>query len=181
MSLVRCAAIVLLVALLSGCGDNLTPSGSDLRPALQPGSTGPAVGQSAPPFAVSDSSGATVTLTTALAGRKGIVLYCTMWCSSCEEQTAQLQSMAASFPEVGFYLVDYVSGTVTEAATAAVANGVTGAAVVTLADTEHALLNAFQGTMGTTVLVDAAGVVRMNEDFRDGARLRAMLGAPSQP
>lgn len=179
MSSVRFAAL-LLVALLSGCGDNLAPSGSDLRTEIEPGSAGPAVGQNAPAFAVSDISGATVTLASALAGRKGIVLYFTMWCPSCEEQTAQLQTMIVSFPEVGFYLVDYVSGTVTEAGAAAVANGVTGVGLVTLADTGRVLANALQGTMGTTVLIDAAGVVRMNEDFRDGTRLRALMGGLPQ-
>jgi hypothetical protein len=29
--------------------------------------------------------------------------------------------------------------------------------------------------MGTTVVVDNTGIIRMNEDFRDGTRLQATL------
>jgi hypothetical protein len=29
--------------------------------------------------------------------------------------------------------------------------------------------------MGTTVVIDKAGVVRMNEDYKDGLRLQAVL------
>jgi len=171
------AAVLLLVVLCSGCGDNLLPSGDDKRPPVQAGSVGPGVGQSAPDFSVSDSDGVPVTLASALAGRKGIVLYFTMWCPSCDVQTSQLQTVIPSFPGVGFYLVDYVSGSVSEAGSSALANGYSGVGFTTLADTSHLLLNGLQGTMGTTVLIDATGVIRLNEDYRDGTRLMAALAA----
>jgi hypothetical protein len=82
-----------------------------------------------------------------------------------------------SFPGVGFYLVDYVSGTVFDAGAAALADGYTGVGFTVLADTGHALMNGLQGTMGTTVVIDAAGVIRLNEDYRDGARVKAVLAA----
>jgi peroxiredoxin len=175
MRFARFCLILLLVAGLSGCGDNLVPSDSDRRPAVQSGSTGPSVGQNAAAFSVSDISGSTVTLASALAGRRGIVLYFTMWCPSCDEQTAQLQTMIPALPDVGFYLVDYVSGSVADAGAAALANGFTGVGFSILADTGHELQDAFQGTMGTTVVIDAAGVIRLSEDFRDGTRLQSVL------
>ncbi|HEY5973165.1 MAG TPA: redoxin domain-containing protein, partial [Geobacteraceae bacterium] len=76
--------LLLLLCGLSACGDNLFPSGEDKRPTVQPGTTGPAVGQNAPAFTVSDTAGASVTLASALAGKKGIVLYFTMWCPICD-------------------------------------------------------------------------------------------------
>jgi len=30
--------------------------------------------------------------------------------------------------------------------------------------------------MGTTVVIDSAGIVNMNEDYKDGVKLRAVLG-----
>lgn len=164
------------LSVLSGCGDNLAPSGEDQRPTVQAGSTGASVGQKAADFSVSDTNGNTVSLASALAARKGAVFYFTMWCPICDTHMSSIRSgIAPSFPSVGFYLVDYVSGSVSDASGAASANGYAGGIFTTLADTNHTLLNNFQGTMGTTVVVDNAGLIRMNEDFRDGTRLQATL------
>jgi peroxiredoxin len=177
MCFARLVAFLALLALLGGCGDNLIPSGEDQRPSVQVGTTGAGVGQHAPTFTVSDTEGRAVTLDSALAGKRGIVLYFTMWCPSCDVQMAQLQGVIPTFPGVGFYLVDYVSGTVADAGAAALADGYTGVGFTTLADTSHTLLDGFQGTMGTTVVIDAAGVIRLNEDYRDGARVKVVLAA----
>jgi len=164
------------LSLLSGCGDNLAPSGSDQRPVVQAGSTGPFVGQKAPDFSVSDTNRNTVTLASALDTRKAAVFYFTMWCPICDVHMSTIRSsIAPLFPTVGFFLVDYVSGTVVDASSAASSNGYAGGIFTILADTNHTLLNNFQGTMGTTVVVDSTGIIRMNEDFRDGTRLRATL------
>jgi peroxiredoxin len=168
--------IVVSLSILSGCGDNLAPSGEDKRPAVQTGSAGPSVGQKAPDFSVSDTNGNIVSLVSALAARKGAVFYFTMWCPICDTHMSSIRSnIAPSFPTVGFYLVDYVSGSVSDASGAASANGYAGGVFTTLADTNHILSSNFQGTMGTTVVVDNTGIIRMNEDFRDGTRLQAIL------
>jgi alkyl hydroperoxide reductase subunit AhpC len=162
----------------AGCGDNLFPSGADKRPAVQGGSSGGAVSQKAPDFAVPDTNGTTVTLASSLAGRKGAVFYFTMWCPICDSHMSNMRStITPLFPEVNFYLVDYVSGSVSGAASAASANGYAGGVFTTLADVNNVLENNFQGTMGTTVVVDNTGIIRMNEDYRDGTRLQATLSA----
>lgn len=165
------------LSLVCGCGDNLAPSGADQRPTVQAGSTGSAVGQKAADFSVSDTNGNIVNLASALAApRKGAVFYFTMWCPICDTHMSDIRTnIAPSFPSVGFYLVDYLSGTVTDAGTAASNDGFAGGIFGILADTNHILLNNFQGTMGTTVVVDSAGIIRMNEDYRDGTRLQATL------
>jgi len=168
--------IAAALSVLSGCGDNLAPSGEDKRPVVQAGSTGPSVSQKAPDFSVSDTNGNIVNLASALAARKGVVFYFTMWCPICDIHMSSIRSsIAPSFPSVGFYLVDYVSGSVSDASGAASSNGYAGGVFTTLADTNHTLSNNFQGTMGTTVVVDNTGIIRMNEDYRDGTRLQATL------
>jgi hypothetical protein len=168
--------VTVVLSALCSCGDNLAPSGSDQRPPVQAGSTGASVGQKAPDFSVSDTSGSIVNLAAALNARKAAVFYFTMWCPICDVHMSTIRSsIAPSFPSVRFFLVDYVSGTVSNALNSASANGYGGGIYTTLADTNHMLLNNFQGTMGTTVVVDSTGIIRMNEDFRDGTRLQAAL------
>ena len=178
MSIFRICGILLLFVSIAGCGDNLFPSGEDKRPSIQAGSSGGDVSQKAPDFSVSDINDATVTLTSSIAGKKGAVFYFTMWCPICDVHMSSIRSSVAPlFPDVNFFLVDYVSGSISGAASAASANGYAGGVFTTLADTNHTLTNTFQGTMGTTVVIDSTGIIRMNEDYRDGANLRSTLAA----
>jgi peroxiredoxin len=175
---VRIICSLLLCLSLTGCGDNLTPSDSDKRPVVQSGTIGPAVSQKAPNFSVTATNGKTITLADALAGKPGIVLYFTMWCPICDSHMNNMRSVVAPmFPAVGFYLVDYVSGSVADAAAAASANGYAGGVFTTLADLGQVMLGSYQATMGTTVVIDRTGIIRMNEDYRDGLNLQAVLAA----
>lgn len=174
----RIYGILLLLISMAGCGDNLFPSGEDRRPAIQAGSSGGSVSQKAPDFNVSDISGATVTLASSTSAKKGAVFYFTMWCPVCDSHMNNMRaSIVPSFPDVNFYLVDYVSGSIAGTAGAASANGYAGGVFTILADTDHTLLNNFQATMGTTVVIDSAGIIRMNEDYRDGTNLNSTLTA----
>jgi peroxiredoxin len=168
--------VLVVMVLLTGCGDNLVPSGKDKRSPVAQGISGYGVGQKMPDFSVSDTRGVFVNLSSALTGRKGAVFYFTMWCPICDSHMSHMRSSTIPlFPGVGFYAVDYVSGSVSDAAGNASANGYGGGEFTVLADTGHQLLNGFQATMGTTVLMDSSGTILMNEDYRDGSRLNAML------
>jgi peroxiredoxin len=174
----RIAGLIMLIFCMTGCGDNLFPSGEDKRPSIQAGSSGGSVSQKAPDFSVPDINGSTVTLASSIAGKKGAVFYFTMWCPICDIHMSSMRSsVAPSFPDVNFFLVDYVSGSIAGSASSATANGYAGGVFTTLADTNHTLLTTFQGTMGTTVVIDSTGIVRMNEDYRDGTNLRSTLAA----
>lgn len=181
MRSVNVVLLLLLIIIAPGCGgtaDDLSPSGSDKRSIAQPGTTGPSVGQKAPEFTIPDSLGNTLSLSSALASSKAVVLYFTMWCPICDTHMSSMRAAAVpAFPDVRFFLVDYVSGTVTDARNAQVSNGYAGPEFTVLADTNQAVLNAYSATMGTTVVIDGAGVIRMNEDYKDGTRLPAVLGS----
>ncbi len=168
--------LLLFFFMLAACGDNLFPSGEDKRPSVQAGISGGSVSQYAPDFSASDTNGTVVTRASSVAGKKGAVFYFTMWCPICDSHMSSIRaSIAPSFPDVNFYLVDYVSGSIAAAADAASADGYAGGFFTILADTNHTLLNNFQGTMGTTVVIDSAGMIMMNEDYRDGSNLRSIL------
>jgi peroxiredoxin len=171
--------LLAVLASLAACGsmtNDLFPSGEDKRPPVEADATGPEVGQKAPDFSVPDTGGATVTLASALASKKAIVMYFTMWCPICDSHMSHmLNTIVPLFPDVGFYAVDYVSGTVDDAGEAETVNGYAGTDISVLADIDHSLLQSYLATMGTTVVIDSAGIVLMNEDYRNGARLQGVL------
>jgi peroxiredoxin len=173
--------LTLSLVILTGCGNmmgDLNPSGNDKRPAVQSGTIGPAVGQNAPDFTISNTSGSSVTLSSELTGTavKGVVLYFTMWCPICDVHMSNMRStQIPSFPNVRFFAVDYVSGTVADARNSEIWNGYAGSGFTVLADTVQTALGLYQATMGTTVVIDRTGVIRMNEDYKDGTRLQTIL------
>jgi peroxiredoxin len=165
------------VVLALGCGnvsDDLFPSGDDKRPSVVEGSTGTSVGQVSPDFTVQDSLANPVTLSTELNGSSGVVLYFTMWCPICDSHMSYIRSnIRPNFSSVQFFLVDYVTGTVSACRSAQISNGYTDFTV--LVDTGQSLLDRYNATMGTTVVIDSFGVVQMNEDFKDGSKLIDVL------
>jgi peroxiredoxin len=168
-----------MIVLLTACqeiGDDLTPSGADKRPAVVAGSPGSQVGQQSPEFSVQDTLATTHTLSAELAASNGVVLYFTMWCPICDSHASHMRSaIIPDFPAVNFYLVDYVTGSVTASRSAQLSNGYGSSTV--LVDVDQSLFNLYQASMGTTVVIDSSGIVRMNEDYKDGAKLRAVLEA----
>lgn len=172
-------SVLPLALLLIGCQDvtdDLSPSGADRRPGVVAGTAGHAVGQLAPDFTLTDTRGETFTLSTELAVSDGVVMYFAMWCPICDSHMSHMRTqVAVDFPGVTFLIVDYVSGSVTGARAAQISNGYNDLQV--LADSGQTVLDRYHATMGTTVVIDRGGVVRMNEDYKDGARLHDTLEA----
>ncbi|MDH4225944.1 MAG: peroxiredoxin family protein [Deltaproteobacteria bacterium] len=161
----------------AGCGDmagDLLPSGADKR-----GGDGPYPGHPAPDFTVTDSLNNPVTLSAQLTPAtpgSGVVLYFTMWCPVCNGHADQiLSSFTAAYPNVRFYLVDFVSSTVAQVRGNQLAYGY--GALTTLADTARQVFNKYEGTMAIAVVVDRNGIIQMNEGFKDGARLTGVLNS----
>jgi peroxiredoxin len=183
VSVSRFCALLITVFLLGGCGNmmnDLYPSGDNKVPPAMPGTIGPAVGQNAPDFTLSDTLGNSVTLSSVVTstGVRGVVLYFTMWCPVCDTHMSAMRSgFIPQNPDVRFFAVDYVSGSVSAARASEIANGYDGSGFTVLADTQQTVLANYQATMGSTVVVDKSGVIRMNEDFKDGTRLQAALAA----
>lgn len=178
MSYVKFALIACLFALV-GCQDvtdDLNPTNEDQRPPVEAGSEGSAVSQQAPDFTVTDSKSVNHTLSTELTQADGVLLYFTMWCPTCDSHMGHIRSnLVDDFPNVTFWVVDYVTGSVQASRAAQLANGY--ASFTVLVDADHNLFDTFGGSMGATVVIDSNGKVVLNEDYKDGSKVRSVLEA----
>lgn len=170
----NCVAIFVLA--LMGCQGDLYPSDEDKRPAVQTGIIGNQVGQIAPDFTLESTLNTFHALSSEYSTHQGVVLYFTMWCPICDSHMNHLRATYVSqYPNVQFFIVDYVNAAVTNARTAQLSNGY--GEMTVLADINQSVLNLYDGTMGTTVVVDHLGVVQMNQDYSDGSKLGQVLGS----
>lgn len=171
------ALVWVVVALTAACdnmGDDLNPSGSDERPVVETGVVGSAVGQNVTDFSIVATDGNEYTRDDLLAAGQPLVLYFTMWCPVCDaHQSDYLRNLEPDFPSVKYLLVDFVSGSVAASRDAQISAGYRRETV--LVDIDNELEWALDASMGATIVVDLDGTIRMNEDYKDGSRLRAVL------
>ncbi len=167
---------LLVLLLLSACQDDLNPSDQDERPVVQTGITGNQVGQIAPDFtAGSTILASTYTLLSETQTHDAVVLYFTMWCPICDEHMSHLRATYVSnYPNVRFFLVDYVNGSIGAARSAQLASGYGDMTV--LVDVDRTIESLYDGTMGITIVVDRNGIVQMNQGYSDGSKLGQILG-----
>ena len=175
-------AVLMVSFTLAGCDgimDDLVPSGEDKREDVVGGSMGTQVSQQSPDFSVLDTLGNSRGLYDELSQPDvtGVVLYFTMWCPICESHMNDLRSnVIPNFPTVKFFLVDYVSGSVASSLATQRAFGYTS--IDTLVDSDQAVLDLYNATMGTTLVINSVGnIVEMNEDYKDGVKLTETLQA----
>ncbi|OIO55274.1 MAG: hypothetical protein COX57_11055 [Alphaproteobacteria bacterium CG_4_10_14_0_2_um_filter_63_37] len=178
-----------LILGLMGCqvSPDLAPSGSDQRPTVTSGTVGYLPGATSADFTAFDTLGAIFRLSdqraTGATPADATVLYFTMWCPICSAHADNLLfTLAPQFAGRGVLrikLVDYVSGSVAGAAASEMANGYSPG--FALADVGQTIMKQYHASMGSTIVIDAQGVVRMNEDYRDGSHLAALLDAILPP
>ena len=168
--------ILVLVFALTAC-DDLYPSGEDKRAPVDTSVIGPGVGQIAPEFSLFDTEGNTVTMSVELASVDAIVLYFTMWCPICDSHMSHLRTQVIpNYPNVRFLIIDFVSGSIADALAAQQNNGYTDMTV--LVDDASEVETLYEGTMGTTVVIQNAGsqgTILMNEDYKDSVKLTQTL------
>ncbi|MCF6217358.1 MAG: peroxiredoxin family protein [Gammaproteobacteria bacterium] len=167
---------LLMLLLLSACQDDLNPSDSDERPVVQTGIIGNQVGQIAPDFTAGSTTLNTAhTLSSDLQTYDAVVLYFTMWCPICDEHMSHLRATYVSnYPNVQFFLVDYVSGSLEAARNTQLASGYGDMRV--LVDVNREIEFLYEGTMGSTVVINNSGIVLMNQGYSDGRQLGQVLG-----
>lgn len=172
--------------MLTACGntlDDLTPSGEDLRPAVTANTVGSQPTQIAADFSAPATNGTIFKLSDYLAGgafsSDAVVLYFTMWCPICISHTDHLLfNIIPQFQGRGtvvYVLVDYVSGSIASTTVSEAVNGYAGSVFTSIADENQTILNQLNGAMGKTIVINNAGIIQMNEDFRTGDKLISVL------
>ncbi|MDT8446577.1 MAG: hypothetical protein RRB13_06730 [bacterium] len=165
---------------LVGCkdiADDLNPSATDQRDQTQVNAQGETE-QSGTNLNLTlyDTSGNAVQLSDLVAQHPATVFYFTMWCPICASHQDHLSNHTkAMYPTAGYYLIDYVSGSSAATARELVESGFASSGLTALADVNQAAVGEFNGTMGITLVFDQAGVLHLNEDFKDGTRTEAAL------
>jgi len=176
MYFIKVALLASLLALVA-CDqieDDLNPSSEDLRPDVVAGSDGTAVGQQAVDFTLKDTLGNDFILSNEYPLNTATILYFTMWCPVCDSHMSYMrQYMVAQYPDVEFLFIDYVTGTVSGSRQTQISNGYTDFTV--LVDATNAIQNIYNATMGTVVVIDNSGIIKMNEDFKDAVKITATL------
>lgn len=171
-------SVTLLSLLLLACNEDLTPSDTDKREAVQAGSTGNQAGQIAADFTLSDTETNLITLSDEQSTSDAVVLYFTMWCPLCDSHMSTIrESIKPDYPNIRFLMVDYVSGSVDQARASQISSGYRSETV--LADHEHLLTTQFKGDMGVTIVINAAGEILMNEGFKHRKLVSALELASS--
>lgn len=154
-------------------GADLLPDGSDRRTENSVDFIG--VGEQSPDLSLFLLDNVESSLYNEGAVKRGVVLYFTMWCSICNAHTSHIiANFKSQHPDVAFIVIDYVTGDLDVAKNIAISSGLYNAIDIGV-DLGGAVQKAFAGTMATTVVIDSANTVRMNEDFRDGAALGELL------
>jgi len=179
-------AAVFCLFLIGGCGsvDDLFPSGADRRPLVEAGSVGNKPGQAMADITLPSTDGADFTLSRYLAGgpaaSDAVVFYFTMWCPVCDQHMSHMRTQVIpNYPNVKFFIIDFVSGTVEESRTEQEKNFYTDMTVL-VNNIPQDVLSLYEATMGTTVVIEndgSDGVVRMNEDYKDSVKLTTTLDA----
>lgn len=166
---------VLFIALWSMHCSNLLPDDTDLR-YQNPGNI-LAVGQTAPDFSLPATDGSTVTLTSGLAGKNGLVVYFTMWCPVCTSHTDEVvQAIMPAYPNARYVMVDYVSSSIGEAATLKTFGGYDSTGIVVALDKSQSFMNSYGATMAYVVIIDSTGKIRMNEVYKR-QKMEQILGS----
>lgn len=157
--------------------DDINPSGSDKRGDFDSSTIGSHPGETAADFSVFDTLNKPFLMSAELVSADAIVVYFTMWCPICDSHMTHMRSnIIPDYPNVKFYFIDYVSGLVSVARASQLDNGY-GASSVLVDDSNHTVTNLYDATMGTTIVIDRNTIVKMNEDYKDGSKLRDVLDA----
>lgn len=174
----RVISLLVLAIFLTACGDNLMPSGDDKRPPVIAGTEGYLPTQKAKNFTLNRVDEQAVVLAnyldTGSDPADAVLIYFTMWCSTCAAHTSDIVStMRPLFANdnVRFLVVDYVSGSLADTIREKENNISDSWGLEVLSDYQNIVKDQLHGGMGVTVIIDSDGTILYNQDYGNGLKV----------
>lgn len=159
MHLIKHIFYICLVLFLSACVEDLAPEKDDLR---KESSFEIRLTDN---FTVTTTDGESINLEDELASYDAVVLYFTMWCSTCSGHMDEIDYKQDNYPNIHFLMVDYVSGNISQAKRSQRDNGYRH--MTTLVDNNNLLQDMFSGKMATTVIINSQKEILFNELYKN--------------
>jgi peroxiredoxin len=168
MHLIKLLSVLAALSFATGCLEDLNPDSEDLR------SEADLAAKLSDNFTAITSMNNSIDLDDELLSNDAVVLYFTMWCPLCDSHMSHIQRhVINNYTNVQFYMVDYISGSVSQSRSSQVANGF--ASLALLADNNQVLLDQYQATMASVIVINDQKEILLNEDYKNGARLIDVL------
>lgn len=164
MHLIKLISLLVAFSLLTACLEDLNPDDKDLR---SESDLAPTTSEN---FVATTTLNTSVNLEDELLNSDAVVLYFTMWCPLCDSHMSHMRSeIIDNYRNVKFYMVDYVSGNISQSRSSQLANGY--AKLQLLVDNNQVLLKQYNATMASVVVINDKKQILLNEDYKNGARL----------
>jgi peroxiredoxin len=151
--LIPCIAL-----LLSACIEDLAPESKDIR------SSDSFEVKISEDFNITTTTDEVVNLADELANNDAVVLYFTMWCTTCGGHMDEINYKSDSYPNIRFLLVDFISGSISQAKRQQRDNGYNN--MTTLVDNDNILENMYDGKMAATIVINNQSEIIFNEVYK---------------
>lgn len=144
--------------LLTACVEDLAPESKDIR------SSEDFEIIISDNFNVLSTEEVAIDLEEELANHDAVVLYFTMWCTTCGGHMDEINYKMDSYPNVRFLIVDFVSSTMSQSQNYQRDNGYTH--MTTLVDTNDLLQNMYDGKMASSIIINNQKEIQFNEVYK---------------
>ena len=158
MPLIKQFALICITLFLSACVEDLAPENKDLR---KDSSFEIQISEN---FSISTTDGDTLNLDDELASYDAVVLYFTMWCSTCSAHMDEIDAKQDDYPNVRFLMVDFVSGSLSQSKNSQRDNAYNH--MTTLVDNNDLLQDRYKGKMASTIIINNQHEILFNEVYK---------------
>jgi len=158
MLLIRRLLIPCLAILLSACVEDLAPESKDIR---NSDSFKIKISEN---FNITTTTDEVISLEDELANNDAVVLYFTMWCTTCGGHMDEINYKSDSYPNIRFLMVDFISGSISQAKNYQRDNGYNN--MTTLVDDDDILQNTYDGKMAATIVINNQSEIVFNEVYK---------------
>ena len=164
------------------------PSDSDKRPSVVAGTEGYLPTQKVKDFSLTRTDSEVVNISDYLQDgsdpQDAIVVYFTMWCSTCAAHTGDIVSTIMplfSNKNVRYLIVDYVSGSIASTIIEKENNISDSWGLEVLSDYQNKVKDQLHGGMGVTVVIASDGEILYNQDYGNGLKVIEALNQAVSP